>query len=220
MFQNLRQGSQVYLMYTSQAELRVEIGTVESTNAQMLGMYQLPNYPLEIAVRLGQRVIPYRGVNGSAESAIAQEQTTGEKVIIACSKDAINNEIAKLKQEAINHFNMNEFYSKRSLSCDNIHMQVNPEEVEKAQQQQEMKNMREELSDMHKKLEEQSEINKKLLVMLEGREASSPKSREEYSYEYDYYKNAASADGRTWRMHRARSSLLWQGYESVFADET
>lgn len=162
----------MYLVHTSKAELRVELGTVETTSAMMFGMYPM-NYPLELSVRIGTKVVPYRGINGSSESAKATEQTTGEEIIIACSKDAVNAEITRLRQEAVNNLNMAEFYSQRIESCNALHLQLNPDEAQKAQQQAELESMRNQMESMRKQMAEQAEINKKLLAKLEGGETSS-----------------------------------------------
>ncbi len=137
------------------------------------------NFPLDISVRIGKRIVPYRGINGSMESAKATEQTTGEEIIIACSKEAVNTEIEKLKQEAINHLNMIDFYRQRMESCDSLHLQINPDEVQKAQQQAELESMRTQMETMRKQMAEQAEINKRLLEKLDGGETSSPKSKKE-----------------------------------------
>lgn len=173
MFQNLRQGNQVFALHKSQSELSVEEGIVETTNASLLGMYPLPNYPLDITIRFGSRVVPYKGIPSSNESADTKEQTTGEEIFIACSREVLNKEIDRLRQEAVNHLNLEDFYRKRIVSCDSIKMQINPDEAQKAQQQAEMASMRSQLDLMQKQLSEQSEINRKLLEKLEGKETSS-----------------------------------------------
>lgn len=178
MFQNLRQGSQVYIIHTAKAELQVEMGVIETTNAMMFGMYPM-NFPLELTVRIGNRVVPYKGINGSTESAKATEQTSGEEIVICCSRDAVNTEIARLKQESINNLNMAEFHRQRIASCDSIHMQVNPEEAQKAQQQAELESMRSQMESMRKQMAEQMEINKKLLAKLEDEETPSIQTRKE-----------------------------------------
>lgn len=167
----------MYLVHTSKAELHIEVATVETTNAMMFGMYPM-NFPLELSVRVGNKVIPYKGINGSSESAKATEQTTGEEIIIACSKDAVNAEINRLKQEAMNNLNMTEFYRQRIVSCENMRLTINPEEAQKAQQKAEIESMRSQMESMRKQMAEQMEINKKLLAKLDG-ETSSPKQRKE-----------------------------------------
>lgn len=166
----------MYLLHTSKAELQVEIGTIENTNAMMYGMF--PMYPIELSVRVGNKVASYKNINGSSESAKANEQTTGEEIIISCSKDAVNTEVERLKQESINSLNMAEYHRQRIASCDNLHLSLNPEEAQKVQQKAELESMRSQMEMLQKQIADQAEINKKLLEKLEGSETSSKSKKE------------------------------------------
>lgn len=171
MFSALHQGSQVYILHKAQPELSVETGIVETTNAPQLqyGVYPgIIPYPIDITIRVGNQVIPYKGLPPQLDVAEVKAQNSGESVLIANSKDAVNAEIDKLRQQSLAALNMQDFHQRRLASCDNVRAQLNPEEVQKAQQAAEMQEMRQQMQQMQKQMAEQGEINKQLLAQLKG----------------------------------------------------
>ena len=157
MFQNVRQGSQLYIIHTSSAALYVEPGLVESSNNMpFMGYFpgaNMPAYPIDVTVRIGDRVVTYQRLPASAESAEGTEQKTGEQVIVACSKDAVLGAIQELKQKSIDHLNSRAFHEQRIASCDSLYNQLNPEAAAKAAQEAEMAKMREEMARMRQQLD-------------------------------------------------------------------
>ena len=179
MFSNLRAGNQVYILHKSQADLAIEVGTVETTSVPQntYGIYSgMMPFPIDINVRVGTQVIPYRGLPPNMETAEVKGQNSGDALLLATNKVAINNEVEKLKQASISALNMMDFHRRRIASCDAIHSQVNPEEAIKAQQQAEMQEMKQQMTAMQQQLLEQSEINKQLLAQLKGERASESPS--------------------------------------------
>lgn len=183
MFANLKTGSQVYLLHKAQPELVIEMGTVETTTApQMQGYGMFPGmvtYPIDINVRVGTQLVPFKGLLPNMEVAEVKGQTSGDATVIATSREAVNAEIGKLKQVSVSALGMVEFHQRRIASCDSVHAQLNPEEAQKAQQQAEMEQMRQQMEQMQKQMSEQAEINKQLLAQLRGEGASSSVKRKE-----------------------------------------
>lgn len=176
MLNSIRQGGAVYMLRTSQPELAVEQGTVETTSAQMLGMGVFSPYPLDLTVRIGSRAITYRGIPGNADTAPVREQSTGEEIILASSPEAIDREVERLKQESLTHLNRVEFHQQRILSCDRIHSQLHPEEAAKLQQQKEIETMRSQIAALSEQLGMLTEINKQLLEKQGEQASPSPKT--------------------------------------------
>lgn len=178
MFSALHQGSQVYILHKTQPELTIETGIVETTNIPQLqyGVYPgiLP-YPVDITVRIAGQVIPYKGLPPQLDVAEVKAQTSGEGVVIAISREAVNQEIDKLRQQSATALSMQDFHQRRLVSCDSVRAQLNPEEIQKAQQTAQLQEMQKQMQQMQRQMEEQSELNKQLLAQLKGEQGVSKK---------------------------------------------
>lgn len=193
-FQNLRQGSQVFILHKSASPF-VEAGTVESiANMPMLGYYpNLPMMPLDMTVRVGEKVTPYQKLPANAEAVDVVEQTSGETVTVACSKEAINAEVQNLRQKSIEAINSVEYHKQRINVCETLLKQLNPEQAEKEAQQEEMRTMKEQMSAMQKQMEQQAEINRQLLARLQE---NVPPSKKQKDYEHGNNQDATAPNGR------------------------
>lgn len=190
MFTNLRQGSSIYILHKSTTPF-VDVGTVETVNNMpMLGYYpNMPAMPVDITVRVGEKVTTYQKLPANAEAVDVMEQTSGETVTIACSKDAISAEVQHLRQKSIETINSVDYHKQRITVCDTLLKQLNPEQAEKEAQQAELHSMKEQMLAMQKQMQQQAEINRQLLAQLkEGKERSK-------HYEHDGDKNATT-EGR------------------------
>lgn len=156
-FQNLRQGSQVFILHKGMTPY-VEIGTVESIpNQQMMSYYpNLPMMPLDITVRVGETLIPYQQIPPTAESAKVTSRTTGEEVCVACSKEAINADVEIEMRHSVDAINSVPMHEQRIEKLKQIHDQLNPEKVKEAQQAQEIDNLKGQLADMKSLIEQMS----------------------------------------------------------------
>lgn len=155
MFANLKTGSQMYILHPNVAVPFVEVGIVETTNNTMPMVYypNLPSYPLDMTVKVGDKSIPLQRLPINAESATVTAKD-GESIIVACSKEAINNEVEMMKQKSIEVVNSVEFHKSRITACDNLMKQLNPEVAEKEAQQREISDLKAQLSEMNKLLNE------------------------------------------------------------------
>lgn len=155
MFANLKQGSQMYILHPNVAVPFVEVGTVETiSNAIPMVYYpNLPTYPMDMTVKVGDKSIPLQRLPTNAESATVTA-SDGESIIIACSKDAINNEVEMMKQKSIEVVNSVEYHKQRIVACDNLIKQLNPEVAEKEAQAKEINDLKAQLSEMNKLLNE------------------------------------------------------------------
>lgn len=174
MFNQLRQGSNVYVIHTTSATPTIDNGVVESIpNMPLMGYYpNMPSYPIDVTIRVGDKSLPYRGINPNSATAKAMNPTTGEEVIIACDKDALNDALLSMKQDSINHINAVPFHDQRVKSIDALIVQLNPEQQEKAQRDKEMAEMRTQMAQMSKTI---ALLNERLAESS----SSSSKSRKE-----------------------------------------
>ena len=171
MFSNLRQGSQLHILHKS-ANPYVELGTIETvSNLPMYGYYpNLPAFPMDISVRVGEKVTTYQQLPSNAESAETTERTTGEQVFIACSKEVLNTELQSMRQKSCDTINSVPYHEQRIKSIDTLISQLNPEQAEKAQREKEMIEMRAQMQQM-------AETITQLTNQLKGEGASSSKEK-------------------------------------------
>lgn len=156
MFQNLKSGSQLWILHNGTATPFVEVGTVETTNSIMPMMYypNMPTFPLDISVRIGEKIIPFKGLPANAESASATDQTTREVVVIACSKEAVSTEIDTMAQKSAEIINSVDYHKNRLMVCAELKKQLNPEIAEKEAQAKLINDLQEELRMMKEQMAE------------------------------------------------------------------
>ena len=156
MFQNLKNGSQLWILHSGTATPFVEVGTVETTNSIMPMMYypNMPTYPLDVTVKVGEKIIPFKGLPMNAESATVTDQTTREVVTIACSKDAISTEIDSMAQKSAEVINSVDYHKNRLMVCAELKKQLNPEIAEKEAQAKLINDLQEELRMMKEQMAE------------------------------------------------------------------
>lgn len=178
MFSNLRQGSQIYVFHKCASTPFIEMGSVEMQNPFGSIYPTMPTMPINFSIRIGDKVIPAPNLPPNAEVADVTNSQTGETITLACSKDAINAELQTEKQKSIDSINSVDYHRQRIVTLDAIHAQLNPEVAEKAQQAQEISNLKAQMSNMANNMEELMKANRELMEQLKGERASSTKKKE------------------------------------------
>ena len=156
----------MYVLHKSAAVPFVEMGCVECVN-NFMPYYGMNSIPMNISVKVGEKVTPYQNLPPNAEVADATNSATGETITIACTKEALNAELQSMKQKSIDIINSVEYHKQRIEKCDALLQQINPEEAEKAAQAKEVCELRSQVSDLSKMVAD--------LLKLQGGEASSLK---------------------------------------------
>lgn len=177
MFSNLRQGSQIYVFHKCASTPFVEMGSVEIQNPFGSIYPTMPNMPMNISIRIGDKVTPAPNLPPSAEVADVTNNQTGETITLACSKDAINAELQSERQKSIDSINSVEYHRQRITALDAIHNQLNPDVVEKVQQAQEICTLKAKMADMASNMEELMKANRELMEQLKGERTSSSKEK-------------------------------------------
>lgn len=156
-FINIRQGSQLYILHKG-ASPYVEVGTIDSvTNMPMMGFYpNMPMMPIDLSIRIGEKVMPFKQLPANAETANVVAQNSGEEVCIACTKDAVNAEVQTLMQKSVDALNSVDYHKQRIETCKTLLDQLNPEKVREAQQAQRINDLEGQLAEMRKMLESMS----------------------------------------------------------------
>lgn len=154
-FQSLRQGSQIFVLHKGLNPF-YEVGTVENIpTLQTMSYYQnMPMLPIDLTVRIGEKVTPYQHIPPTAESAKVSSQLTGEEVCIACSKEAVSAEVEMLIHQSVDTINSVEAHKQRIDICRGLLEQLNPEKVKEAKQAQEIESLKGQLADMKNMVEQ------------------------------------------------------------------
>lgn len=169
----------MYVFHKCASTPYIEMGSVEIQNP-FGSLYQtMPGMPMNISIRVGDKVTPCPNLPQNAEVADVTNNQTHETITLACSKDAINAEVQSERQKSVDAINSVEYHRQRIGALDALHNQLNPEVVEKAQQAQEINNLKAQMSEMSNNMAELMKANKDLMEQLKSERASSSSKRKE-----------------------------------------
>ena len=144
-FQNLRNNHQIYILHKDAAPT-LEIGKIThiSVPVPKYGTNSMYNdLVLDITVDVDGKSTTFQKLPANAEIA-----DFGNNVVVAMSKNAMNNEVASLKQRSLDILNSVDQHQSIILGCDEILQVLNPEIAEKQRQEQENKALREEINSL------------------------------------------------------------------------
>lgn len=144
-FQNLRNNHQIYIL-KKDAVPTLEIGKVINVSVPVpkygnTSMYN--DLILDITADIDGRATNFQKIPANSEIA-----DFGNSVVIATSKEAMNNEVASMKQRSLDIINSVEQHQSIVKGCDEILQILNPEIAEKQRQEQENKQLREEINSL------------------------------------------------------------------------
>lgn len=154
MFQNIRQNSQVYILHKN-GKPSLEIGIVQSVSNPMpkyslspQSYYSPQEMIVDLVVSVGDRNIPYPKISANADVA----EFVGDGVIIATSREAMNTEVANLKQRSVEAINSVGYHRDVVSACDGILNTLNPEFAERQKQQNEIGELKQQIAELKKML--------------------------------------------------------------------
>ncbi len=166
MFQSLRPNNQVFILHKDRAIL--ETGSVVSVSTPM------PKYPVQpmfgqpqemvvdIVVKVNNQDITYQKIPANLDIA----DFNNSNIVLSDNREAMNSEIASLKQKSIAIINSIDFHKEMIWNCDKILSELNPEFAEKQQQQLEINSLKTQMGEMAKSITELMSMNKKLISQL------------------------------------------------------
>lgn len=96
-------------------------------------------------------------------------------IVVSCSRDAMNNEVASMKQKSIDIINSMDFHNSVIAGCDKMLTLLNPEFAEKQRQEQEISSLKGQMAEMSKNMSDLMELNKRLMEQLGVVETSKTK---------------------------------------------
>ena len=96
-------------------------------------------------------------------------------IVVSCSRDAMNNEVASMKQKSIDIINSMDFHNSVIAGCDKMLTLLNPEFAEKQRQEQEISSLKGQMAEMSKNMSDLMDLNKRLMEQLGVVETSKTK---------------------------------------------
>lgn len=179
MFQSARVNQTIYILY-KEAVPRIEIGTITQVTQPV---YKFPTAPqfgqmqeqvVDVYANVGGAQRQFQQLPANKESA---NYVTGGNVFVTISRDAMNAEIATLKNEAVGIINRVEEERQKIVKYDEILMQLNPEYAENQRREQEMASMKQRMEAMASDNAELKGMVAQLLAKLDGDSNKSSKNK-------------------------------------------
>lgn len=176
MFQNLRANSQIYILHKD-AKPYIEVASVTGVSipkpkypltAPPLGQMPQVEMVVDLSASINGQNTTFQGLPAGAE--IADFGQNGN-IVISCSRDAMNSEIASMKQRSLEIINSVTYHQGVIAGCDEMLNSLNPEYAEKARQEQEITELKKQMSSL-------MEMNRQLMQRLGGSETSSSRKKE------------------------------------------
>lgn len=179
MFQSARVNQTIYILY-KEAVPRIEIGTITQVTQPV---YKFPTAPqfgqmqeqvVDVYANVGGAQRQFQQLPANKESA---NYVTGGNVFVTISRDAMNAEIATLKNEAVGIINRVEEERQKIVKYDEILMQLNPEYAENQRREQEMASMKQRMESMASDNAELKGMVAQLLAKLDADGNKSSKTK-------------------------------------------
>lgn len=179
MFQSARVNQPIYILYKESVP-RIEIGTITQVTQ--------PVYKFPIAAPYGQiqeQVVDVFANVGGAQRQFQQLPANKESanyvsngnVFVTVSRDAMNAEIATLKNEAVGIINRVDEERQKIVKYDEILMQLNPEYAENQRREQEIAAMKNQMATMASDNAELKSMMTQVLAKLDTDGNKSSKSK-------------------------------------------
>ena len=150
-FQNLRNNHQIYKLHKDAVPTLV-IGKVTYISAPVpkygnTSMYN--DLVLDITADVDGKSTNFQKLPANGEIA-----DFGNNIVVATSKEAMNSELVSMKQRSLVIINSVEQHRNIISGCDEILQMLNPEISEKQRQEQENKQLREEINSLKEMFQE------------------------------------------------------------------
>lgn len=144
-FQNLRNNHQIYILKKDVIPT-LEIGKITNVSVPVpkygnTSMYN--DLIIDVTADVDGKTTSFQKIPANSEIA-----DFGNNIVIATSKEAMNNEVASMKQRSLDILNSVEQHQSIIKGCDEILQMLNPEIAEKQRQEQENKALREEINSL------------------------------------------------------------------------
>lgn len=150
-FQNLRTNHQIYILHKDSIPT-LEIGKVTAVSLPVpkYGNNSMYNdLVLDITVDIDGKSFNFQKIPANSEIA-----DFGNNIVLTVGKDAMNSELLSMKQRSLDIINSVEYHQSIVQGCDEILQTLNPEIAEKQKQEQENRQLREEINSLKEMFQE------------------------------------------------------------------
>lgn len=155
MFSNLRTNSQIYILHKDSSPY-VETGQVVSVSSpvpKISNTFMAPQeMVVDIVVNVGGNNITLQKLPANFDTA--DQGTTNGALFISTTREAMNTEIALLKQKSQSIVDSVGHHKKVIQDCEILLQRLNPEFAEQKQQKQDIINLKSQMSDMMASMKE------------------------------------------------------------------
>lgn len=152
MFQSLRNNQQFYIL-TKGVTPRLDVGLVTAVTAPQMkfqavpqGLGSQPEYVVDVTVTVNGAVQQYQRLPANKE--IADFGDGYGNIVVSTSRDAMNNEIATLRNRSEEHIKRVDEEKQKIVAYEAILQQLNPEYAEKQKQEAEIINLKNQVAAM------------------------------------------------------------------------
>lgn len=178
MFQSLRTNQQFYIL-TKGINPRLDVGLVTSVSAPQMkfptipqGLGSQPEYVVDVTVSVNGATQQYQRLPANKE--IADFGDSFGNIVVSMNRDAMNNEIATLKNQSEDHIKRVEEEKQKIIAYESILQQLNPEYAEKQKQEAEIISLRNQVATISQSYTNLENMMSQLLSELKG-ETETPK---------------------------------------------
>lgn len=158
MFQNLRNGSKIYILHKSEPKVEVgEVVNISPINQNFTTQYNIMKYVVDIKVKIDDRELEFQKLPTDASTA------DFNGVYISDNKDNIINEISILKINSEKIVNNIETHKDIIKKCELLLTDLSPEIKRDAERLKEFNNMKTEISDLKTNMNDIKNMLSKIL---------------------------------------------------------
>lgn len=172
MFQSLRNNQQFYIL-TKGITPRLDVGLVTAVTAPQMkfptvpqGLGSQPEYVVDVTVTVNGAPQQYQRLPANKE--IADFGDGFGNIVVATSRDAMNNEIATLKNRSEDHIKRVDEEKQKIMAYESILQQLNPEYAEKQKQEAEIMSLKNQVAAMAQSNANLEQMMTQLLSELKG----------------------------------------------------
>ena len=175
MFGNLRANNIFYVLHKESTPY-LEKGTVVSVSAPMPQLTQLNGigqptlYSVDVTVKINDNTTTFQKLPANLEVA---DFAGNGNIVVASSRSAMNSELQAMRQRSVDIVKSVDYHNGIIQVCDKILQDLNPEEAEKAAQQQEINTLKQQMSQMSQGMADLMRMNKELMEQLKDGKAST-----------------------------------------------
>ena len=179
MFRSLRTNQQFYIL-TKGANPRLDIGMVTSVSQPVVKFQPMPQigapteYVVDINVSLNGAQQTFQKL--PADKEIADFGEGFGNIVVTANRDAMNAEIASLKNKSEEHLKRVDEERGKIVAYDAILQQLNPEYAEKQKQEQKILNLENQMAQMANGYSRMESLLEQLLAKSDG-EPKQPKNQ-------------------------------------------